>query len=51
MKILKPTIIAPDSSHWAKWADATHAANAVRRGEARTLHSLLIERGRIPLLT
>lgn len=51
MQILKPTVIAPDSSHWAKWIDATHAADAGRRGEARTLHARLMERGRIPLLT
>jgi len=44
-------IIAPDSSHWAKWLDATASTHADRRGRALSLHGRLLEQGRIPLLS
>lgn len=51
MAIVEPTIIAPDSSHWAKWIDATHARDPNRRQRAGNLYVRLIEQGRIPLLS
>lgn len=51
MALLEPKIIAPDSSHWAKWLDAVSAQNNDRRERARTLHARLLDQGRIPLLT
>ncbi|WP_421521876.1 hypothetical protein [Ochrobactrum quorumnocens] len=51
MTLLEPKIIAPDSSHWAKWLDGVSAQNTDRRQRARTLHARLLEQGRIPLLT
>lgn len=43
-------IIAPDSSHWAKWLDAMSAGDRERRQRAALLHGRLLEQGRIPLL-
>lgn len=51
MNILQPTIIAPDSSHWAKWLDGIRSRDPDRRARASDLHARLIERGRIPLLS
>ncbi len=51
MVLLEPKVIAPDSSHWAKWLDAAAAKDADRRQRARDLHRRLIEQGRIPLLS
>ncbi|WP_234038162.1 hypothetical protein [Erythrobacter sp. YJ-T3-07] len=51
MTIIAPKIIAPDSSHWAKWLDAASGSNADRRQRARDLHGQLIDQGRIPLLS
>lgn len=48
--LLKPTIIAPDSSHWAKWLDAMSADDLARRRRALSLHEQLVAQGRIPLL-
>jgi hypothetical protein len=49
--LLEPKIIAPDSSHWAKWLDAAATKDTARRQRARDLHCRLIEQGRIPLLS
>lgn len=51
MALIKPKIIAPDSSHWAKWLDAASAKDKDRRQRARALHERLIGVGRIPLLS
>lgn len=50
MPVLDPTIIAPDSSHWAKWLDAMSADDSERRHRALSLHDQLVAQGRIPLL-
>ena len=51
MPLIKPKIIAPDSSHWAKWLDAVSAKDSGRRQRARALHERLMGQGRIPLLS
>ncbi|MFB0876025.1 MULTISPECIES: hypothetical protein [unclassified Sphingobium] len=51
MPLLGSKIIAPDSSHWAKWLDATASRDAGRRGRALSLHGRLLEQGRVPLLS
>lgn len=51
MTLIEPKIIAPDSSHWAKWLDATSAKDSGRRNWAQALHERLMEQGRIPLLS
>jgi hypothetical protein len=51
LTIVESKIIAPDSSHWAMWLDATSARDVDRRQRARSLHSRLLDQGRIPLLT
>jgi hypothetical protein len=49
--ILRPTIISPDSSHWAKWIDAALGADLTRRQAARSFHGRLLDQGKIPLLS
>lgn len=51
MPLAEPKIIAPDSSHWAKWLDAVQSRDPDRRQRALALHGQLIEQGRIPLLS
>jgi hypothetical protein len=51
MTLLAPRLIAPDSSHWAKWLDAMRSPDPDRRSRAAGLHARLIEQGRIPLLS
>jgi len=51
MAITEPKIIAPDSSHWAKWIDATISGDHARRAQALGLHERLLDLGRIPLLS
>lgn len=50
MTLIAPKIIAPDSSHWAKWLDAMSARDEAQRRGARDLHGQLMDKGRIPLL-
>jgi hypothetical protein len=50
-QFVEPEIIALDSSHWAKWIDATNARDPDRRLEAVGFYDRLIERGRIPVLS
>lgn len=51
LALFKPMIIAPDSSHWAKWLDAMSADDPDRRRRALSLHDRLLEQGRVPLLS
>jgi hypothetical protein len=51
LALIEPKIIAPDSSHWAKWLDAASAKDSDRRQRARALHERLMGLGRIPLLS
>jgi hypothetical protein len=51
LALIAPQIIAPDSSHWAKWLDAASAKDGDRRRRARALHGQLMDQGRIPLLS
>lgn len=51
MTLLAPRLIAPDSSHWANWLDATRSPDLDRRSRAASLHARLVEQGRIPLLS
>lgn len=44
-------MIAPDSSHWIKWIDATRAPDINRRKLALDFHDRLVSSGRIVLLT
>lgn len=50
MPLLGSMIIAPDSSHWAKWLDAMSTDDPDRRRRALSLHECLLKQGRIPLL-
>ena len=51
MSLLRPLIVAPDTSHWANWIDAALGDNAARRHTARTFHQRLLDAGRIPFLS
>jgi hypothetical protein len=51
VSLLRSTIIAPDSSHWANWIDAALSSDSESRSEARRFHRKLIEAGRVPLLS
>lgn len=51
MTLVFPRIVAPDSSHWAKWLDATRSPDPDRRRRAQGLHARMVERGRVPLLS
>jgi len=51
LTLIEPKIIAPDSSHWAKWLDAASAKDSGRRQRTWALHTRLMEQGRIPLLS
>lgn len=51
LTLASPMIIAPDSSHWARWVDAAGGPDGERRRRACSLLDRLIERGRVPLLS
>jgi hypothetical protein len=51
VSLLRPLIVAPDTSHWANWIDAALSDNAARRHPARTFHQRLLDAGRIPFLS
>lgn len=51
MVLIKPQIIAPDSSHWANWIDSTLDADRGRWETARGLHQKLLDQGKIPFLS
>lgn len=49
--IARPTIIAPDTSHWANWIDAAIGDDQANRQAARSLHGRLLHQGRVPLIS
>lgn len=51
MPLIAPRIVAPDSSHWAKWIDATVSRDPARRTQAFDVHRRLLDQGHIPLLS
>lgn len=51
MSLLRPLIVAPDTSHWANWIDAALSDDAARCHPARTFHQRLLDAGRIPFLS
>lgn len=51
MALIRPQVIAPDSSHWAKWIDSALNADRGRRETARSLHQKLLDQGKIPFLS
>lgn len=51
MSLLLPSIIAPDTSHWANWIDAAIGPASPKRQVARDLHRRLLDQGRIPFLS
>lgn len=51
MALVRPVIVAPDTSHWANWIDDALGPDASKRDEARRLHARMLERGRIPFLS
>ena len=51
MTLVSPCIIAPDSSHWAKWLDAMRSFDPDRRRRGSELHVRMVENARIPLLS
>jgi hypothetical protein len=51
MALVRPVIVAPDTSHWANWIDDALGPDASKRDEARRLHARMLERGRIPLIS
>lgn len=51
MHLIKQRIIAPDSSHWAKWIDAALSNKETVRREALEFQRSLSNSGRIPFLS
>jgi len=51
MALILAQIIAPDSSHWAKWIDGALSTDRARRDMAREFHQRLLDVGRIPFLS
>ncbi|HEX8365779.1 MAG TPA: hypothetical protein VF603_10915 [Allosphingosinicella sp.] len=51
MQLTESKIIAPDSSHWAKWIDAVSSGDPIRRQAAKDFHRRLLDQGVIPLLS
>ncbi|WP_339348260.1 hypothetical protein [uncultured Sphingomonas sp.] len=51
MSLIRPLIVAPDTSHWANWIDAALSVDAERRLAARRFHRQLLDVGRIPFLS
>jgi hypothetical protein len=51
MPLVRPLIVAPDTSHWAKWIDAALKGNAEQSLTARRFHQRLLEAGRVPFLS
>ena len=51
MTLVRPTIVAPDTAHWANWIDDALSKNPARNKSASLLRSRLLDAGRIPLLS
>lgn len=51
MPLIRPLIVAPDTSHWADWIDAAIGGDAAARHAARRFHQRLLDAGRMPLLS
>ena len=51
MGLITPCIIAPDSSHWAGWADAVLSREPARRAAGHAFEQRLISAGRVPVLS
>lgn len=51
MPLIRPLIVAPDTSHWANWIDSLLGADTERRFAARGFHQRLLHAGRVPLLS
>jgi len=51
LPVSRARLVAPDSSHWSKWIDAIGSADVGRRARALSMHSDLLQRGLVPLLT
>jgi len=51
MPLVRPLVVAPDTSHWANWIDAALSSDAERRFSARSFHRKLLDADRIPFLS
>ena len=51
MSLIRPLIVAPDSSHWANWIDAVLSADLEKSRAARSFHQRLLDAGRVPFLS
>ena len=51
MRVSIPQIVAPDSSHWAKWIDAALGSDRERRISAQGFHERMLTAGRIPFIS
>lgn len=51
MPLIRPLIVAPDTSHWANWIDSALGGVAEQRFAARRFHQRLLDAGRVPFLS
>lgn len=51
MSLIRPSVVALDTSHWANWIDAALGSDPAKRYAARHFHDRLLDAGRVPLLS
>ena len=51
MSLIRPSVVAPDTSHWANWIDAALGSDPAKRYAARHFHDRLLDAGRVPFLS
>lgn len=51
MNLVRPTIVAPDTAHWANWIDDALSKDAAKNKSASLLRARMLDAGRIPLLS
>lgn len=49
--MIRPSIVAPDTSHWANWIDAALGSDPSKRYAARHFHDRLLDAGKVPFLS
>lgn len=51
MSLIRPSVVAPDTSHWANWIDAALGSDPAKRYAARHFHDRLLDAGKVPFLS
>jgi hypothetical protein len=51
MSLMRPRVVAPDTSHWANWIDAALSSDPAKRYAARHFHDRLLDAGKVPFLS